>query len=198
MSNREIEQPAPKVKENGNDLQYIPEELKSNEEIVLAAVACKGQALRFAAPCFRSDRKVVWMAVKQSGRALQYASDDLRGSRFLALHAVKYCHTEHDHVLEFLPAALRDDDEVVMTSVTTSGLSLEHASDRLRACKAIVLAAVKQSGLAVRFAAEDLKLDADVVREARPLTKKERKTLQKWQLQKDGQGKRSREEGNLE
>ena len=48
-------------------------------------------------------------------------------------------------------------------------MSLQHASQELRADREIVLAAVQQNGEALRFASEELKADREVMRAQAPL-----------------------------
>jgi len=65
------------VKSRGYALQFASDTLKSDGEIVLAAVKDEGDALQYAADNLRSDKEVVHAAVKQRGAALQYAKDGL-------------------------------------------------------------------------------------------------------------------------
>jgi hypothetical protein len=59
-------------------LKYASKSLKSDREVVLAAVVQNGKALQYASDSFESDREVVLAAVNQYGEALRYASKDLR------------------------------------------------------------------------------------------------------------------------
>ena len=57
-------------------MRYAPAELKSDREIVLAAMAQDGWALEFAAAELKGDREFVLAAVAQSGEALAYVAAD--------------------------------------------------------------------------------------------------------------------------
>merc|ERR1711972_1306938 len=70
-------------------LQELSEDLRSNRDIVLAAVRERGWELGHAAEILRHDRQVVLEAVQRHGEALQYAADELKRDRALALAAVR-------------------------------------------------------------------------------------------------------------
>ena len=76
------------VKKQGMALEYAAEPLRSDREVVLAAVKKTGGALRYACPELRDDREVVLAAVRQRGNALHWASARLRGDMDLAAEAL--------------------------------------------------------------------------------------------------------------
>jgi len=93
------------VQKDGLALQFVSDELKSNTEVVLAALKTTPTAVKFASPALCSafkeaglasadewkgaDRKVVFSAVRKNGLALEFASDELRSDRQIVLVAVK-------------------------------------------------------------------------------------------------------------
>ena len=66
------------MQQNGDALEYVSKELRSDREIVLAAVKQNGDALKHASEELQCDRKTALAAVKQSGIALEYACEELR------------------------------------------------------------------------------------------------------------------------
>ena len=58
-------------------------QVQGEREIVLAAVAQYGKALRSAAAELKGDREVVLAAVAQDGNALEYAAAELKGDCLL-------------------------------------------------------------------------------------------------------------------
>ena len=70
-------------------LRYASKKLRSDREVVLAAVNKDGIALEHASRELRSDREVVLAAVKQWGTALRYASKELQADEEVALAAMK-------------------------------------------------------------------------------------------------------------
>ena len=55
--------------------------VRTDREIVLAAVQLNGYALRYAAKELRADREIVLAAVQQNGCALEDAAEERRGDR---------------------------------------------------------------------------------------------------------------------
>ena len=101
---------------NVHALMNASVELKNDKEVVLAAVAQAGLALRYASAELKNDKEVVLAAVAQDGRALHRAS-----------------------------AELMNDKKAVLAAVAQDGRALEDASVKLRNDKEVVLAAVAQN-----------------------------------------------------
>ena len=59
-----------------NNLLY--KKLKSEKEVVLAAVKQNGNALEYASENLKADKEVVLAAVKQDASSIKYASNDLK------------------------------------------------------------------------------------------------------------------------
>eukprot|EP00971_Amphidinium_carterae_P145208 2877115-Amphidinium_carterae.2 len=79
------------VAEDGFALRRVPDEMKSDRELVLTAVARDGFALECAAEELRNDRQVVLMAVAENVWALQYAADALLEDESFAVEAREQC-----------------------------------------------------------------------------------------------------------
>ena len=122
------------VEDAGMALQYVPEELKGDREVVMEAVRQDGRALRFASEELKGDREVVMAAVRKSGSALRFASEELKGDR-----------------------------EVVIEAVRKNGTALRFASEELKVDREFVMAAVIQDWRAHRFASEELKGNREFV-----------------------------------
>lgn len=108
------------VRHSGDALLFS--ELAGDKEVVLAAVTASGDSIRYADEAFRSDKDVVLAAVQQDGLSLRYACDKLK-----------------------------DDPEVAMAAVHSKGRALRHASDRLRGDLDIVMEAMKQDSFAYAY-----------------------------------------------
>eukprot|EP01049_Picozoa_sp_SAG25_P005687 SAG25_NODE_396_length_8539_cov_5.889336_3_plen_1378_part_01 len=68
------------VAQDGGALRYASAELQADREFMLTAVAQNGYALEYASAELRADREVVLAAVAQNGEALQYATSEQRTS----------------------------------------------------------------------------------------------------------------------
>ena len=66
------------MERDGNALCAVPNELRADREVVLAAVRADGDALQYASDeLVQADREVVLAAVNQRGDLLWYASNEL-------------------------------------------------------------------------------------------------------------------------
>jgi len=122
---------------NGAALAYASEDLQSDREVVLAAVAQDGLALQHASRHFASDREVVLVAVRSCGLALQFASR------------------------EYL-----EDKEIVLAAVRQNGLALNFAGPGVSADRSVVQQALLQNEWTLQFASDEVRSDADFVFEA--------------------------------
>eukprot|EP00971_Amphidinium_carterae_P326564 6457434-Amphidinium_carterae.1 len=116
-----------RVEGDAGELQDAPEELKGDQDVVLAAVARDGMALQWAAEELKADRDIVLAAVAEDGRALRWAAELLKSSKDIVLVAV----AQDGWALESAVEALKNDREVVLTAVQQHAIALKHAADAL-------------------------------------------------------------------
>ena len=135
------------VSEHGPLLQHLPEELRDDREIVMAAVCNHywGDGLQHASAALRGDRGVVEAAI-----------DAADGYAFM--------------VAQHMSAELQDDREVVLRAVRLNGYALQHASVGLRADREVVAAALQGLspasfvGTAIGSEAAELRADLDFMK----------------------------------
>lgn len=137
-------------------------------------------SLRDAPETIRSNREVVAAAVRSLGRDLVYASQELRGDKGLALLAIASSDVYEnvgqtdDGMFMHLSDELRADREVVAAALqrdATSehaacggrGTALQRASETLRNDKDFVLEAVRRFGIAIYDVPKNLREDSDVI-----------------------------------
>eukprot|EP00971_Amphidinium_carterae_P094625 1873139-Amphidinium_carterae.2 len=145
-----------RVSKDGLALQYAPDELKSNRDIVLTAVRQNGYALEHASDELKRDREIVLAAVRQTGFALGHAAQELKNDHEIVLAAV----TQSGYALKYATEELRSSRTLVMMAVVQYGLALEYAAEELRGEPKIVTAAIGQPyGHALCFAADTLLQD---------------------------------------
>mgnify|MGYP002803531317 CR=1 FL=1 len=95
---------------------------------------------RFRAKTFGENYELMLKAVGRHGQALKFASFERLEEKLI--------------------------HKLVLTAVRSSGMSLAHAPDQMRAEKDLVIEAVKQNGMALQFAAEEMREDPQVVFQA--------------------------------
>jgi hypothetical protein len=137
-----------RVVKYGLALYQVPEALRADKEVVLAAVTQEGFSLWYASQALRADKEVVLAAVAQNANALNHAAEALRADKEVVLAAV----AQHGFALERAAEALRADKEFVLAVVAQHGFALQYATEALRADKEVVLAAVAQHGVALHYA----------------------------------------------
>lgn len=114
---------------NWMDFKYLPENLKNDRDLVLAAIQCDdsnwGNALLDAPVQFRADRELVLLAINKNGCAITYASEALKDDEELARMAVNndwYAYTLISERLQgnkhLLKAALDGSDEDVVSPLS--------------------------------------------------------------------------------
>ena len=85
------------VKKNGPALEFTPEDLQRDREIVMAAVNQVGWALEFESQDLQKDKDIVLAAVNQDGSALEFASLELQGDCDVVLEAAEHNHYSLKH-----------------------------------------------------------------------------------------------------
>ena len=130
-------------------LEHASETLRSEKELVLAAVRTDARALKFAADSLKNDPEVVRAAVSQKKRkeTFKFASDDLKKNKSFLCELLN-----DDRYDIFRWCDARDDEDVAKAAMKLNGLNLEFASGRLQNVSDVVLAAVKKNGAAQKFA----------------------------------------------
>ena len=144
------------VSEYGILLEYGSDEIKDNFNIVLKAIQRPCNQLcviQFASDRIRSNREIVQAAIKYDPIALKYVPKNLCDDYDIVFAAVSY----FGRALEFASERLRDDYNIVFAAVSIYGCALEFASERLRDYQEIVFAAVSTHRGALEFVYEFLR-----------------------------------------
>lgn len=141
-------------------IKYAGPGLRGNREFMLQVLEQKGDALEFASDELRSDHEVVGAAVVHSGEAAyKFASKDLLANDWLSVQAVKH----GPESLHWTADWIKQDRDLMEVCVMNTGLALEHAADHLLGDRALVLEAVQENGRALAYASEELRDDFDLV-----------------------------------
>ena len=121
------------LQQNGAVLQYAPEDIRADEEIVLQAIRQNPMALQYASEFIRSNSRHVLAAIRQDGMALRYVLDNNRAIR-----------TGRPN--------LTNDEYIISVAVRQNGMALMFAHRELQANRYILLEAVRQNGMALEYA----------------------------------------------
>ena len=139
-----------KVKKDGKKLEYVPDELKT-DELCLEAVKQNGLALEYVLDELKTD-ELCLEAVKQDGLVLEDVPEELK-TDVLCLEAVK--NDNDGWVLDSVPKELKT-HEICLEAVKHNGNALDYVPEELKTHE-ICLEAVKEWGGALNYVPEELK-----------------------------------------
>ena len=154
---------------NQNLLELLPDEFKSDRELMFDFVKNDTDNIRYVPEKYRDDKEIVLRAVSDYYWAIEYVSDRLKNDREVVLAAVK----QKGAAVRYLSEQFLDDREIISIAIKTYGLALSYASERFRGDKQLVMEAVKKPFIGdfecispLRYASEELKNDIEVIKEA--------------------------------
>jgi len=147
------------VAQNGCALRYASNALCADRDVVMAAVAQNRHAVRYASEELRNDKEIMLAAVTQYGPSLRYASKELCADREVVMAAI----AQDSASLKYADEYFRNNKEVVLAAVKNYGPVLQYASKELRNNRGIVLAAVTRDGGALLYASEMLRKDEELI-----------------------------------
>ncbi|CAL1154221.1 unnamed protein product [Cladocopium goreaui] len=156
VANRDIVLAA--VANDGFAVRHASDALRADREVALTAVRTNGSAVQYVAGCLAEDREVALTAVRSSGAALRYVVPKFRSDREVVLEAVR----SYGQALKFVDEQLRCDEDVALAAVTSDFTAFQHVPLALKANRLIALAAVKQSARIFKSLPEDVKADREV------------------------------------
>lgn len=129
-------------------LTDLPLILRDYPEIVIAALAKDGMALKYASDKLRSDPKILSAAKEQNIHALEFAPDNL------TVDAI-YSRTEKNKLI----------NELETGKITFQGKAGDKLLPKiLRKDRELVLAAIRYDGSAIKYASDELQKDVEVVK----------------------------------
>lgn len=154
-------------------LEHIPESLKKDRDIVLAAITKYPENLEFADEFFKNDLEIVLAAIKVKknetsffsdnkpdvNTVLEHIGDELKNSDSPLLRLMD----EEPLVIKYSGDDLRSDKGFILKAIKKTPIALGFADKKLLADKEFVLAAVKLDGLSLEYAESSFKKDKDVV-----------------------------------
>jgi len=143
--------------------EHFDPKLRQVLAVVLAAVQTNGMMLADVDEPLRSNLQVVFAAVDSAPTALQFVPRHLIGEfPSIALEAIR----KSDSAFEFIPDELwKTDAELAAVCLRKKVIELQQVPE-LNDSHIVVLAAVRQKGAAIEYASERLKKNLEIVAEA--------------------------------
>ena len=152
------------LKYNYLDFAYVCYELRSDREFMQNAISENGETIEFASYELRNDEEFILQAIEKNHLCFVYASDRLKNDKEFMLKAID----KNYMVIEHAKNIFRDDKDVILAALERDnfGLSLSHASDRLRNDKEFMLKVADVNIKALKFLSDRLKNDSDFILKA--------------------------------
>lgn len=98
-------------------LNFVPDELRTDKEVVLKAIKINALNMEYASEELRADKEVVSEAIKNNGSVLKYASEELQSNKELVLEAVK----TSSSIPWFIPKELEADRNFMLKLIENGG-----------------------------------------------------------------------------
>lgn len=152
-------------------LEFAPEELQDDKEMVMAAVGQDGELLKHASSYLQDDMEVVDHAMRQNIKAFQFASEAIKNDKAVVMAAIE----QNAKLLQYASIHKRDDMELVMEAVKKDGMVIQYASDKCKDNREVVKIALESNPLALQFVSIRKRDDVEIVLEA---VKKDGKAIQ--------------------
>ncbi len=122
-----------------------------NKTTALAMIANDSDSLASMPEELKDDPEIVLAACCEDSTAMTYASDRLKNDRAFALVLAQHRLTS----IEFMTPQIKDDTEVVLQTLTNNGHALEYVSDRLKADSTMLRVAFNQLGSDITFTSDE-------------------------------------------
>ncbi|NOS67320.1 MAG: DUF4116 domain-containing protein, partial [Candidatus Peribacteraceae bacterium] len=155
------------VERDGLLLQFASDTLRDDFIAVSAAIRSPAdtvQVFLLASATIRDNEDIILTAIRKDDRIYLSLSEARKNDRALVLRMIDY--SLNGGVLQYLPDALKRDEEIVLTAVRGHAQAMQYASDTLRGNKAFVLRALAVNTNILPFILPTLLNDADVIRTA--------------------------------
>lgn len=162
------------IRKNHENLSYMNETIRDDDDIVRFAVSKRGGLLYHASDRLKDDRDIVRVAVtndptsisnasmrlkndielgryavSKSGKAFYYLSEELRGNKEIALIAVE---DPEALAIKYVSDRLKNDIDVAVTAVRANGKAIEYCSIENRSEHAVISEAIKHSPELIKHA----------------------------------------------
>ena len=175
------------------DFSQLPESVRENPRIVLAAIQQRANAITIAAPKLLNDYDFIFKAVEANGLVLQHLSEAQKNHSMLALIAIQ----QNPNAIEFVSEELRnkqgfingvftpafllhqpnlfqfigkgflereENREFILKAIKLNGLLLQYLSPEQQNDKDFALAAIQNNAEACKYVNQDLLGNAAFIR----------------------------------
>ena len=97
------------VKQNGNSIKFLKEELKNDREIILEAIKQNGNSLEFIPNKFRNDKEIVFEAIKQNSNSIKFLDLNLNKLIIENEDIIEECLRKNEECWKYLSLKSKND-----------------------------------------------------------------------------------------
>jgi hypothetical protein len=175
------------IKVEPKSLEYFPQRIQNNKNIVMEAVSKIGFTIKFASGELKNNSEIVQIAISNDFRAYLFASSKLQSDEDIMLHTLKKSKFSWENLSQdkfkskkvlmhrlnygglmnfeskYLPKEFLKDPEFVKELISSNGIFLNIVDDSFKSDFNTVMTAVNQNGMSLEFAREDLKSKKEIV-----------------------------------
>jgi hypothetical protein len=145
-------------------LEFLPDKLRNDKDLVLNVVRKNASQLQFATDDLKSDKEIIKAVIIEDAYfALKFGDKKFREDRVVALEAVRY---RHAHAYEFISEELKSDREIALTAIQNNVHILKHAPDQIKNDFELMKIAVETDGMAYKFFSNELQKNRELVLKA--------------------------------
>lgn len=151
-----------------NDLQFVSEPLKSNNEFMKRMIKIHPMALKYLSNDLKNDKNLIMDVINgHGGNILAFAGENIRNDKEIILLALRIdswpkgrnnyegsnCYL---HYLEYLGENLKSDEEFLLSLIKFDGRVLYYASDSLKNNREFILTAYKVNSTSIKYVGKEL------------------------------------------
>lgn len=142
----------------GDYIIFTTEDIRDDEEIVMAAVSAKNyMTIAFASERLLDNEDIILAALQRNRMALDYASARIKDDETVILKAMRI----NGLSLEFASARLKDKENVVITAIGQNVMSCRYINQRLRRNSKVNAAIIQKADEGVDFNVDMDQMDPD-------------------------------------
>lgn len=147
------------LKNNGNLLGYVPEEITNNKKYVLIAIKDSPSTYEYVGNTLRKDIRLAFRTIHKYPYALQVMSDEFKDNKKFVLKCLK----RDGAVLEFASNRLKNDIEVIEAALKDNSSSIKHIGSDYEKDKGLAKRAVLDDCYNYPFLSDYLKNDRELL-----------------------------------
>lgn len=149
------------IKKNPEAFQYLSEEIKNDENIILKAVRENADVFEYASDRLKDNEEFIEIMLDKSNIIYKFSSDRLKYNMSFINKAVN--NNRGIHVLKYVPDSIKEDQSFMEKMIDVRGFALNYFPDKYRLDKKYLLRAIKNNGgNLLKYLPENLTDDDDI------------------------------------